>query len=209
MPRRVDVEMAKAFARPIWKVFMACLWVCPVASCVSSVDSGVKLSDSVTQDRDYYQSYQNATRGGDLIRDFGLEFRIQATYLYPEFKASLVRRLKDLYLQDAGAFTESDSKSGFFVSVFASDRDGVDLANTNHWTILLDTPQGGIRPVLVRKITDKRRWGHFFESVTPWSVEYLVVFDVPAANPGAANLVEKPHAKLIVAHAEGKVVLDW
>jgi hypothetical protein len=178
-------------------------------ACVSSIDSGFELAKPVSADKDYYRSYQDATMGGDLIRNFGLEFRIHATYLYPEFRSQLAKRLKELYVQDAGAFADADGKSGFFITVFASERDSADLGNTNHWSILLETKEGPVRPVLVRKISDKQRWRNFFENVTPWSVEYLVVFDTPAANPGAENLVEKPHAKLVIAHAEGKVVLDW
>lgn len=191
------------------RVFSSLLACAAITACVSSVDPGFELSNPLEDDKDYYGSYQAATRGGDLIRNFGLEYRIHATYLYPEFRASLAKRLQKLYVQDAGAFTEADSKSGFLVTVFGSESDSTDLANTNHWTILLDGKDGSARPVLVRKITDKRRWRNFFQNITPWSVEYLVVFDTPAANPGAASLVEKPHANLVIANAEGKISLNW
>lgn len=180
-----------------------------MTSCISSIDSGVDLADRLQDDSDYYKAMQDATRGGDLIRNFELNFRIHATYLYPEFRVQLAKRMKEIYLQDVGAFAEADAKSGFFVTVFGTERDSADLANTNHWSVLLDTKDGPVRPVLVRKITDKMRWRNFFETVSPWSVDYLVVFDTAAANPGASNLVEKPHAKLTIANSEGKVVLDW
>ncbi len=192
------------------------IWAAPLiaivalSSCISSIDPGIELSRPPSDDKEYYQSYQEATRGGDMIRDFGLTFKIQATYLYPGFRAQLARRLKELYLQDTGgAFSEADSKSGFLVTIYGDGRDTADLANTNHWTVVLDGKDGQQRPVLVRKITDKQRWRNFFESVSPWSTDYLVVFDAPAANPGAANLVEKPHAKLIIAHGEGKITMNW
>lgn len=201
------------FSRGTFRVLKSMLSVALFASsftaCVSSIDPGVELNKTLQNDQEYYANYQRATRGGDVIRDFGLEYRLHATYLYPEFKLALLKRVKDLYLQDAGTFSEAESKSAFFVTIYGSDRDGIDLANTGHWTILLGSYQTGIRPVLVRKITDKRRWGQFFETISPWTTDYLVVFDVPAANPGAANLVEKPHAKLLIAGAQGKVVLDW
>jgi hypothetical protein len=179
------------------------------STCVSSIDPGVELSSEISDDRDYYKSYQGATRGGDIIKNFGLDYRIHATYLYPEFRTQLAKRLSRLYLQDAGAFTEADSKSGFFVTVFGSERDSTDLSNTNHWTILLEGKEASMRPVLVRKITDKKRWRNFFETISPWSTEYLVVFDTAAANPGAATLVEAPHIKLVIASARGKMTMDW
>lgn len=193
-----------------WLLKASVLSVFAFSSCISSIDPGVELTKPPSEDKEYYRSYREATRGGNLIRDFGLSFKIHATYLYPGFRAQLARRLKDLYLQDAGgAFSEANSKSGFLVTLYGDERDSVDLANTNHWTVILETNEGPQRPILVRKITDKQRWRNFFESISPWSTDYLVVFEIPAANPGAENLVEKPRAKLVIAHGEGKITMDW
>lgn len=203
--------MIRSFRDVMKSLGLVAITLVPTSSCVTSIDPGVELARRPSDDKEYYKSYMEATRGGDLIRDFGLSYSLRATYLYPGFRAQLARRLQELYLQDAtGAFSEANSKSGFFVTVYGDERDSADLANTNHWTILLEGgKEGALRPVLVRKITDKQRWRNFFDSSTPWSTDYLVVFDVPAANPGAENLVEKPHAKLIIAHGEGKITMNW
>ena len=179
-------------------------------SCITSVDRGVELSHTPHQDKNYYPQYMAATRGVDVIQNFVLKYRVHASYLYPEFRTAIAKRLQDLYLQDtSGAFTEAGGKSAFIMTVYSIDTDSADLANTNHWTVLLDSKEGPIRPVLIKKIADKRRWQNFFETMSPWSVDYLVVFDVPAANPGDAQLVEKPHAKLMIANADSKVQMDW
>ena len=180
------------------------------SSCVASMDPGVEESHRPYQDKNYYPQYMSATRSADVIHNFALYYRIHASYLYPEFRNALAKRLQDLYMQDtSGAFAEAGGKAGFIVSVYSIDRDTSDLANTNHWTVLLDTKDGPIRPILVKKISDKKRWENFFEAMSPWSTDYLVVFDVVAANPGDAQLVDKPHAKLMIANADSKIQMNW
>jgi hypothetical protein len=160
-----------------------------IQSCVSSIDSGVEETDPPYADSDYYRKYQSATRGGDIIHKFDIRYKLHATYLSPEFRSALVKRVEKLYLQDAGsAFQEASTKAGFIVTVYGLDRDTVDLTNTNHWTLLFETKEGPVKPVLVKKITDKVRWRNFFETMSPWSFDYRVVFDRAAVNPNAENL---------------------
>jgi hypothetical protein len=180
-----------------------------MVSCVTSLDRGMDSTDTVSEDSDYYKAYQSATRGGDVIKNFGLEFRVHATYLYPEFRSKLALRLSKLYLQDMAAFSEADAKAAFFVTIYNTDRDNVDLTNTNHWTVLLETKDAPMRPVLIRKINDKKRWKHFFTSISPWTTEYLVVFDTASVNPGSKQLLVAPYVKMTIATAVGRSVLTW
>jgi hypothetical protein len=178
--------------------------------CVSSVDPGFEIADPPHEDNDYYAKYKRATRGGDLIYKFDVNYRVNATFLSPEFRAALVKRVEKLYLQDAGgAFQEASSKAGFIVTVYGLDRDTVDLTNTNHWTLQFDSKEGAVKPILVKKISDKIRWRNFFETMTPWTSDFLVVFDRAAVNPQAENLVEKPMTRLTLANGIGKIQLDW
>ncbi len=184
--------------------------MCLTTSCVSSVDPGVEVADPPHDDRDYYPKYQAATRGGDMIVKFDIHYRVHATYLSPEFRSALVKRLEKLYLQDAaGAFQEASSKAGFIVTVYGLDRDSVDLTNTNHWTLLFESKEGPVKPILVKKISDKIRWRNFFETMTPWTTDYLVVFDRTAVNPNADNLVEKPMTRVTFANGIGRIQLNW
>ncbi len=181
-----------------------------VSSCVTSVDSGVDVADRLFEDKDYYPKYKAATRGGDVIVKFDMQYRIHATYLSPEFRSSLVKRVEKLYLQDAGgAFQEASSKAGFIVTVYGLDRDSVDLTNTNHWTLLFESKEGVVKPILVKRINDKIRWRNFFETMTPWTTDYLLVFDRTAVNPNAENLVEKPMTRLTLANGLSHVQLNW
>jgi hypothetical protein len=187
-------------------VIIGCLNI----SCASSMDKGIKATDPIYSDSGYYNQYMSATRGGDLIMRFDVKYRIHATYLSPEFRTSLIKRVNNLYLEDAGeSFKEATSKAGFIVTAYGQDRETVDLNNPNHWTLLFESKEGPVKPVLVKKISDKIRWRNFFETMTPWTTDYLVVFDRVAVNPGAANLVETPITKLTMATGEGKIQLEW
>ena len=180
------------------------------AGCVSSLDKGVDEHARPHQDGAYYKKYQNATRGGDIISTFDIIYRIHATYLSPEFRSALVDRMEKIYLEDAGAaFQEASAKAGFLVTVYGLDRDTVDLANTSHWTILFENKDGPVKPVLVKKIGDKVRWRNFFETISPWTQDYLIVFDRTAVNPNAENLVEKPITRLTLSNGEGRIRMDW
>lgn len=179
-------------------------------SCVSSVDKGVEEHERPHEDGDYYRKYQSATRGGDIISKFEILYRIHATYLSPEFRNALVERMGKIYLEDAGAaFQEASAKAGFIVTVYGLDRDTVDLSNTGHWTILFENKEGPVKPVVVKKISDKVRWRNFFETITPWTQDYLVVFDKTAVNPNAETLVEKPMTRLTMSNGEGRIRMDW
>lgn len=178
--------------------------------CISSIDPGFETSEIIYSDRDYYEKYEDATRGGDLILNFEVLYKIHATYLSPEFRNALVKRTQKLYLEDTGgAFQEASSKAGFIVTVYGLERDSVDLSNASHWTLLFESKEGPVKPVLVKKINDKIRWRNFFASISPWTADYLVVFDRAAINPSAKNLVEKPMTRLVLANGDGKIQMDW
>jgi hypothetical protein len=194
----------------ILRIFFATVAMMSTSACISSIDKGVEEHGSPYEDADYYKKYQSATRGGDIISKLDILYRIHATYLSPEFRTALVERTGRIYMEDAGsAFQEASAKAGFIVTIYGLDRDTVDLTNVGHWTILFENKEGPVKPILVKKISDKVRWRNFFETITPWSQDYLVVFDKTAVNPNAENLVEKPMTRLTLANGEGRIQMDW
>lgn len=194
----------------IAKLAMFTLSLQLTSGCVSSMDRGISTSDDIYSDSEYYEKYENATRGGDLIKKFEILYRMHATYLSPEFSNALVKRAQKLYLEDTGgAFQEASSKAGFIVTIYGLERESVDLSNTAHWTVLFESKEGPVKPILVKKLNDKIRWRNFFATMSPWTSDYLIVFDRAAVNPGASNLVEKPKTRLVLANGDGKIQLDW
>ena len=144
-----------------------------------------------------------------VFKDFENRYQIVTTYLSPEFRGAFSQRLTKVYMTGVGEFEEANAKAGFFVSLNAPFEDRTDLANPQHWSVLMKTPDGLIKPVVVKKLNDKERWRAFFGSVNTWSHDYLIVFDAPGVNPASADLVEKTTINIVFANADGQVSLTW
>jgi hypothetical protein len=177
--------------------------------CVKTLSSNVDVHGHPDEDSEYSDVLEKATKEATVIKDFETRYKVSATFLSPEFRSAFTKRLESVYLQGALKFDEARSKAGFFVILYTPDDERVNLANPQHWTVLLETAEGQLKPVLVKRLTDKERWRAFFDGVNDWTREYLVVFDTPSVNPNSPELVEKPQIHLIFANADGKVKLNW
>lgn len=185
------------------------LLLCGPAACVHSIESDIDVADSPEDDTPYAAIFEKSTRSRAVFKDFENRYQIVTTYLSPEFRSAFTERLTRVYKTGAGEFEEANAKAGFFVSLNAPFDERTDLANQHHWSVLLKTGDGLIKPVLVKKLTDKERWRAFFSSVNSWTHDYLIVFDAPAVNPGSPELVEKTTINIIFANADGQVSLTW
>lgn len=177
--------------------------------CVHSMESDIDVADAPEDDGPYATIFEKSTRTRAVFKDFEKRYQVVTTYLSPEFRSAFTERLTKVYKTGAGEFDEANAKAGFFVSLNAPFDDRADLANPHHWTVLLKTTDGLIKPVLVKKLNDKERWRAFFPSVNSWSHDYLIVFDAPGVNPGSPELVEKTTINIIFANADGQVSLTW
>jgi hypothetical protein len=187
----------------------AFLLLLPTVGCVHSIDSDIDVADAPEDDSAYDPILQKSTRTKSVFKDFENRYQIVTTYLSPEFRGAFSQRLTKVYMTGAGEFEEANSKAGFFVSLNAPFEDRTDLSNPQHWSVLMKTPDGLIKPVVVKKLTDKERWRAFFGSVNSWSHDYLIVFDAPGVNPASADLVEKTTINIVFANADGQVSLTW
>jgi hypothetical protein len=177
--------------------------------CVSSIEPGVDITPSPSEDHDYYTAYSKATKTRAVFKDFESRMTITATYLSPEFRSAFGQRLERVYKKGETRFGEANDKAGFFVSVQAPEEDRTDLSNPQHWNLLLETGSGTVKPILIKKLDDKERWRAFFDAVTEWTCEYLIVFDVPSVTPNSPDLVAKTSVKVIFANADAQVNLIW
>lgn len=179
------------------------------SACVTSVESDIQVADAPEDDEAYAAAFDKATKSRSVFKDFEKRYHVTTTYLSPEFRSAFSERLNRVYKTGAGEFEEANAKAGFFVSLNAPFEERTDLANPQHWSVLMKTDSGLIKPVLIKKLSDKERWRAFFSTVNTWTQEYLVVFDAPGVNPGAAELVEKTTINIVFANADGEVNLTW
>ncbi len=188
------------------KKFLLVLLALSANACVTG---NVNVHESPSEDNEYYDVFESSTKNETVYKNFETRFKVQATYLSPEFRTAFKKRLESVFMQGALKFGHERTKAGFFVSVFTPDSDRMNLSNDQHWTILLASPDGDLKPVLIKKLNDKERWRAFFDGISHWTTEYLVVFDAPNVTPNSPDLVEKSSIKLTFANADGKVNLIW
>ena len=182
----------------------------PVVGCVHTTESGVSVTPAPEEDDQYADALDHATRSKSVFKDFEARFTIAATYLSPEFRTAFQKRLERVYKLGQVAFNKASGKAGFFVALNSPNRVALDLTDPQHWTILLQTPEGPIKPVLVEALHDKERWRAFFpRAITDWTTDYLVVFDAPSVNPNSPELVAKTMVELTFANADAQVLLNW
>lgn len=180
-----------------------------LCSCVTSMEDDINLNATAHEDDDYAESLNKWTKSRTVIKNFETRYRITATYLSPDFRSSFARRFKEIYLNEDMKLAEADKKAGFFVSLYIPNEDSDDLSNNNHWTVVLKTANGDLRPQIIKKVRDKTRWNPFFSGIDEWSSEFLVVFDTPSMDPKSPDLVASSDLSLVVANADAQVLLEW
>lgn len=180
-----------------------------VTGCVRTLSNTVEFNSPLDQDKNYYDILLRNTRDTKIFRNFEMLYTVSATYLAPEFRAILAQRYEELFQQPQPVLEEATSKAGFFVSIYGPDKDLVDLTNIHHWSILLQAKDQTIKPILVKRLSDKERWRPFFENIHPWSHEFLVLFDTASITPNDPSMVEKSSLTLMFASADAKVRFSW
>lgn len=180
-----------------------------LAGCVVSVESAVDLNTPVEDDRPFMKAYEQSSHTYRVINDFETRYTLTATYLSPEFRTAFARRYEQLFKEPQPVLEEASSKAGFFVTIFSPTSSASELSDNQLWNIQMEVRDQKLKPVLVRRLRDKERWTPFFKDVTPWSKEYLVLFDTPSVTPSSPDLVEKTPINLNFANADAHVKFSW
>lgn len=175
-------------------------------SCTTS--STVYINPDLREDDAYYKALDESTRTSTVYDDFENKFSIEATYLSPEFRQAFSNRLKSLYLQESPSLGEANNKAGFFVTIHSPDDEDMNISDTQLWTILLKSSSEPMSPVLVKRLSKKKRWTPFF-NVNKWTNEYLVLFDTPSISISGAEMVKERQLNLTFAHSAAKVEFVW
>lgn len=187
---------------------LLCSWL-GAAGCVHSIESDVAIAPAPLEDSEYGEALTKATQARTVFKDFETRYQLTATYLSPAFRTAFSRRLERVYRSGHVEFEEAATKAGFFVSLQAPEGERTDLTNPRHWTVQLAGKDTPVQPILLKKLSDKERWRAFFPSVTEWTTEYLVVFDVPAVDTNSPQLVQPTNMGITFANADAQVTLSW
>lgn len=163
------------------------------------LDSRIEALPDISSDRSYVHAYRSSTRTSRVYRNFEHQFSINATHLSPAFLQAFRDRHRLLSADRSDIFADRAARQTAFLISLATPRPA-DLRDYLTWTVRLHDGDNRLDPVVIKKIGNKDKLELFFQNVTPWSNEYLLVFD-PPPHPGPLQLV--------LGNARARVRLSW
>ena len=180
------------------------------AGCVTSTEKEVKLAESIEEDTDYAKVYDKVTSKYEVIKNFETRIVIHTTALTSEFRRALGDRYQKIFNEPEPILEEASNNAGFFVSLYTANKELNDLNNKQLWTIQLDSDNHLKAPVLVKFLSDKPRWEPFFSGISPWSREYLVLFESSQISSNSNSQMLSPKSvKLILSNSDGRISMGW
>ena len=191
------------------RLILTSLALAVAAACVHSIEPGVSVNPAPEDDKEYATVYEQHSDHYELISNFETRYIVTATSLSAEFLKSFAQRYERLFNEPQPILEEAATKAGFFVTMFASNREMRDLADDRIWNIQLERDDKVLKPMVIKHLPQKERWRPFFRSVSPWTREYLIVFDAPQTDVGAKGLVKTAKVRLLFANADAKVTIGW
>lgn len=163
-------------------------------------DSRVQTLPSISGDNSYSQIYRHATRTSRVYRNLKHQFSVKATLLTDVF-LSAFRQRHSFIAEDTDSLlntTQKHQQIAFLVTLESPS--GTELNDPLFWTVRLQSGEASLTPAVIKRISNKTKLELFFQGITPWSKEYLLIFK-PTYNADKMRLV--------VGNARAKVKLDF
>lgn len=174
-----------------------------LSGCLHRLDQRVEALPDLAHDRGYANVYRHATRHSRVYRGFEHQFSVGATHLSPTFLQAfrtrhslLVDGREDMLVGDA-----SKQQTAFLISLATPS--AADLRDYTIWTVRLYNGSSSLDPVVIKKIRNKDKLELFFRNITPWSSEYLLVFE------SGQHAVPHDPLQLVLGNARARVRLSW
>ena len=173
-----------------------------LSACLHRLDSRVEALPDIGSDSRYASAYDSSTRASRVYRGFEHQFSVNATHLSTTFLQAFRTRHRLLADDHNDIFTSSkhQRQTAFLISLATPNP--TDLRDYMTWTVRLHNGNNSTDPVVIKKIHNKDKLELFFRNVTPWSSEYLLVFE-PPPHPHTDPL------QLVLGNARARVRLSW
>ena len=173
-----------------------------LSACLHRIDHRVKTLPDLNSDHNYAHAYRSSTRASRVYRYFEHQFSVNATHLSPAFLQAFRTRHRVLADEHHDMFTSSmpHRQTAFLVSLATPNP--ADLRDYLTWTVQLRNGDSSADPIVIKKIHNKDKLELFFRNITPWSNEYLLVFD-PPPHPHTHPL------QLVLGNTRARVQLSW
>ncbi len=196
------------FRKWAYKIFYITFCNIFIFGCISSAGPNNIVHENPAEDENYDKNYEKSTSHAELVKNFETHFIIYATRLNTSFRSSLAKRYLKLFNEPQPILAELSAKSGFFVSVYTRNRDKRNLADQHIWNIQLSKGGEKVNPTTIRYLKDKSRWQPFFKDISPWSREYLVIFDIDTGTKDEKLAVDGA-SQLLFSNSDGRAIFNW
>ena len=175
--------------------------------CLTSQEKEIAIVPAIDKDTAFIKTYHQSTREYEVIHNFETKFTVKATILDHHIRRAISDRYQRIFNDPEPILREVSNKTGFFIVLYTADSEMHDLANKNLWNVQLQQKGSLISPILVKHLTNKQRWKPFFKHISPWSHEFLVLFETQ--NQNSTENQSDPGMKLILSNPDGRVTAEW
>jgi hypothetical protein len=161
-------------------------------ACTSSPNNAtVTIPPAPAADDEYQETLTKWQRSVKVYDQFQNRIELNAVLFTEEMRSAYVARWKRLRGDsNVSMAAEFGGNLAVLVSLFTPQEDFMRLDNKNLWTLRMGFGSETLVPVTVLRLYDKPMHEGFFDFISKWSSEYLVVFDVSTA--GASQSVALP-----------------
>ena len=176
------------------------------SSCITSIEKDVAVHASAREDQEYFTAYSAATRSFETIKNFETRHILTVTALQKPFLQAFSARYQRLFQEPQFILSQVGEKMGFFVVLYTQNKNINALDNNTVWNVEVRQGDKVLHPELIKKIKPKERWQPFFPQVSPWTVEYLVLFG-ESVHQTAKAFTDPKSASLIFSNADSTVAI--
>lgn len=164
------------------------------------LDSRVQTLPSISKDNSYSRVYRHATRTSRVYRNLTHQFSVKATLLTDVFLHAFRQRHSFITEENDSLLntTQENQQVAFLITLESPSE--AELNDPLFWTVQLQSGEISLTPAVIKRISNKTKLELFFQGITPWSKEYLLIFK-PTYNADKMRLV--------VGNARAKVKLDF
>ena len=149
-----------------------------LSSCVHTLDKDVGLTESPYEDDKYFPVYDSHTKNYNVVQKFHTNFTLTTTLIDQEFADAFSERYERMYKEKHKLITTADKRAAYFVSIYSPERRVKKIQSKDMWNIYLKVGDKRLKPQLFKRVRPKEKWNQFFPTITFWSHEFLIVFEL-------------------------------
>lgn len=164
------------------------------------LDTRVQTLPSISKDNSYSRVYRHATRTSRVYRNLRHQFSVKATMLTDVFLDAFRQRHRFITEDSDNLLNTSKEQQQIAFLITLESPSEAELNDPLFWTVRLQSGEALLTPAIIKRISNKTKLELFFQGITPWSKEYLLIFK-PTYN--ADNM------RLVVGNTRAKVKLDF